>query len=215
MLRINDIAPDFEAESTVGKINFHSFLSDYWGILFSHPKDFTPVCTTELGYMAKIEKQFESRRCKIIGLSVDSVEEHNQWKKDIEETQNVKVNYPLIADKDLKIAKLYNMLPAEENDDGERTAITNATVRSIFLIDPNKKIRMMLTYPMTTGRNFDEIIRVLDSVQLTTEKKVATPAQWNKNEDVIIVPAVSDEEAKKIFGEFRKIKPYLRYTKLQ
>ena len=214
MLRINDIAPDFEAESTEGKINFHSFLEGSWGILFSHPKDFTPVCTTELGYMAKIENEFQSRKCKLIGLSVDSIEEHVQWKKDIEETQKVKVNYPLIADKDLKIAKLYNMLPAEEKNDGKRTAITNATVRSIFLIDPNKKIRMMLTYPMTTGRNFDEIIRVLDSVQLSTEKKVATPAQWKKDEEVIIIPAVSDEEAKELFGKFRKVKPYLRYTKI-
>ncbi len=214
MLRINDIAPDFEAESTEGKINFHSFLEGSWGILFSHPKDFTPVCTTELGYMAKIENEFQSRKCKLIGLSVDSIEEHVQWKKDIEETQKVKVNYPLIADKDLKIAKLYNMLPAEEKNDGKRTAITNATVRSIFLIDPNKKIRMMLTYPMTTGRNFDEIIRVLDSVQLSTEKKVATPAQWKKDEEVIIIPAVSDQEAKELFGKFRKVKPYLRYTKI-
>ncbi len=214
MLRINDIAPNFEAESTEGIINFHSFLADSWGILFSHPKDFTPVCTTELGYMAKIEQEFQSRKCKLIGLSVDSITEHIQWKKDIEETQKVKVNYPLIADKDLKIAKLYNMLPAEEKNDGDRTAITNATVRSIFLIDPSKKIRMMLTYPMTTGRNFDEIIRVLDSVQLSTKKKVATPAQWNKDEEVIIIPAVSDEEAKELFGKFRKVKPYLRYTKI-
>ena len=214
MLRMNDIAPNFEAESTEGIINFHSFLADSWGILFSHPKDFTPVCTTELGYMAKIEQEFQSRKCKLIGLSVDSITEHIQWKKDIEETQKVKVNYPLIADKDLKIAKLYNMLPAEEKNDGDRTAITNATVRSIFLIDPSKKIRMMLTYPMTTGRNFDEIIRVLDSVQLSTKKKVATPAQWNKDEEVIIIPAVSDEEAKELFGKFRKVKPYLRYTKI-
>ncbi len=213
MLRINDIAPNFDANTTAGKINFHSFLDNSWGILFSHPKDFTPVCTTELGYMAKIESEFQSRNCKLIGLSVDSVDDHIEWKKDIEETQNASVNYPLIADQDLKIAKLYNMLPANEPNDVQRTALTNATVRSVFLIDPEKKIRMMLTYPMTTGRNFDEILRVLDSIQLSSRKKVATPANWNKNDEVIIVPAVSDEEAKELFGEFRKIKPYLRYTK--
>ena len=214
MLIINDIAPNFDAVSTEGPINLHQYLSDSWGILFSHPKDFTPVCTTELGYMAKIEKEFKSRNCKLIGLSVDSVEDHHKWKKDIEETQDVKVNYPLIADENLQIAKLYNMLPSDEVNDGKRTAMNNATVRSIFLIDPDKKIRMTLTYPMTTGRNFDEIIRVLDSVQLTTKNKVATPAQWKQNDDVIIVPAVSDEEAKELFGDFKKIKPYLRYTKV-
>ena len=214
MLRINDIAPDFEANTTLGKLEFHSFLGNSWGLLFSHPKDFTPVCTTELGYMAKIEDEFKSRNCKLIGLSVDSIEDHIQWKKDIEETQDASVNYPLIADQDLKIAKLYNMLPADESNDVERTALTNATVRSIFLIDPEKKIRMMLTYPMTTGRNFNEILRVLDSIQLSTKKKVATPANWNQNEDVIIIPAVSDEEAKELFGDFKKIKSYLRYTKL-
>ena len=214
MLRINDIAPNFDAVSTEGPINLHQYLSDSWGILFSHPKDFTPVCTTELGYMAKIEKEFKSRKCKLIGLSVDSVEDHHKWKNDIEETQGVKVNYPLIADENLQIAKLYNMLPSDEVNDGKRTAMTNATVRSIFLIDPDKKIRMTLTYPMTTGRNFDEIIRVLDSVQLTSKNKVATPAQWKQNDDVIIVPAVSDEEAKELFGDFKKIKPYLRYTKV-
>lgn len=214
MLRINDIAPNFDANTTAGKINLHSYLDNSWGILFSHPKDFTPVCTTELGYMAKIESEFQSRNCKLIGLSVDSVDDHIEWKKDIEETQNASVNYPLIADQDLKIAKLYNMLPANEPNDVKRTALTNATVRSVFLIDPEKKIRMMLTYPMTTGRNFDEILRVLDSIQLSSKKKVATPANWNKNDEVIIVPAVSDEEAKELFGEFRKIKPYLRYTKV-
>ena len=214
MLRINDIAPNFDAVSTEGIINLHQYLSDSWGLLFSHPKDFTPVCTTELGYMAKIEKEFKSRNCKLVGLSVDSVEDHHKWKKDIEETQGVKVNYPLIADENLHIAKLYNMLPSDEVNDGKRTAMTNSTVRSIFLIDLDKKIRMTLTYPMTTGRNFDEIIRVLDSVQLSTKKKVATPAQWKQNDDVIIIPAVSDEEAKKLFGDFKKIKPYLRYTKI-
>ncbi len=215
ILRINDVAPDFEANTTQGKINFHDWLSSSWGILFSHPKDFTPVCTTELGYMAKIEEEFSSRNCKIIGLSVDSLDDHEKWSKDIEETQGSKVKYPMISDENLKIAKLYNMLPADEFNDGNRTAITNATVRSIFLIDPNKKIRMMLTYPMTTGRNFDEIIRVLDSIQLTTKNKVATPANWKKNDEVIIVPAVSDDEAKSLFGDFKKIKPYLRYTKVK
>jgi len=214
LLRINDIAPNFEANTTHGKISFHDWLSESWGILFSHPKDFTPVCTTELGYMAKIEKEFSKRNCKIIGLSVDSLDDHEKWSIDIEETQGAKVNYPMISDEDLSIAKLYNMLPVEEVNDGNRTAMTNATVRSIFLIDPNKKIRMMLTYPMTTGRNFDEILRVLDSIQLTSENKVATPANWKKNDEVIIVPAVSDEEAKELFGEFKKIKPYLRYTKV-
>lgn len=214
MLRINDIAPDFKAVTTIGEITLHEYLSDSWGILFSHPKDFTPVCTTELGYMAKIEDEFSKRNCKLIGLSVDSVDDHLRWKKDIEETQGSKVNYPLIADEDLNIAKLYNMLPAAEKNDSKRTAMTNATVRSIFMIDPQKKIRMMLTYPMTTGRNFNEIIRVLDSIQLSSENKVATPANWKKNEDVIIVPAVSDDEAKEIFGDFKTIKPYLRYTKL-
>tara|TARA_B100001027_G_scaffold50382_1_gene33459 strand:- start:604 stop:1248 length:645 start_codon:yes stop_codon:yes gene_type:complete len=214
MLRINDIAPDFKAVTTIGEITLHEYLSDSWGVLFSHPKDFTPVCTTELGYMAKIEDEFSKRNCKLIGLSVDSVDDHLRWKKDIEETQGSKVNYPLIADEDLNIAKLYNMLPATEKNDGKRTAMTNATVRSIFMIDPQKKIRMMLTYPMTTGRNFNEIIRVLDSIQLSSENKVATPANWKKDEDVIIVPAVSDDEAKEIFGDFKTIKPYLRYTKL-
>jgi len=214
MLRINDIAPDFSAETTIGNITFYEYLNDSWGVLFSHPKDFTPVCTTELGYMAQIEGEFSKRNCKLIGLSVDSVGDHLIWKKDIEETQGCSVNYPLIADEDLKIAKLYNMLPAAETNDGSRTAATNATVRSIFMIDPQKKIRMMLTYPMTTGRNFDEIVRVLDSIQLSSNNKVATPANWKKNDEVIIIPAVSDDEAKKIFGDFKKVKPYLRYTKL-
>ena len=214
MLRINDIAPDFSAETTIGNITLHEYLNDSWGVLFSHPKDFTPVCTTELGYMAQIEGEFSKRNCKLIGLSVDSVDDHLNWKKDIEETQGCSVNYPLIADEDLKIAKLYNMLPATETNDGSRTATTNATVRSIFMIDPQKKIRMTLTYPMTTGRNFDEIIRVLDSIQLSSSNKVATPANWKKDEEVIIIPAVSDDEAKKIFGDFKKVKSYLRYTKL-
>ena len=214
MLKINAIAPNFTATTTNGEINFHEWIADSWVILFSHPKDFTPVCTTELGYMASVENEFTKRNCKLIGLSIDSIEDHNLWKKDIEEVQSTSVNYPLIADENLNIAKLYNMLPAEEEPDKSRTAITNATVRSVFLIDPEKKIRMMLTYPMTTGRNFEEIIRVLDSVQLTSKYKVATPANWKKNEKVIIVPAVSDDEAKDTFGEFEKIKPYLRYTRL-
>ena len=214
MLKINEIAPNFEAETTSGKIDFHNWASDSWVILFSHPKDFTPVCTTELGYMAKIEREFTSRNCKLIGLSIDSLDDHNRWKKDIEEVQGVSVNYPLIADEDLNIAKLYNMLPLKEQADNSRTAMTNATVRSVFLIDPDKKIRMMLTYPMTTGRNFDEILRVLDSVQLTSKFKVATPANWKKEDKVIIVPALSDDEAKEVFGEFEKIKSYLRFTKL-
>ena len=216
MLRINDITPDFEAKSTHGIINFHKWIENSWCILFSHPKDFTPVCTTELGYMAKISKDFEKRNCKLIGLSVDSIEDHKSWLKDIIETQGHEVNYPLLADQDLKIAKLYNMLPAEDNfnPNEKRTALTNATVRSVFLIGLDKKIKMMLTYPMTTGRNFDEIIRVLDSIQLTATHRVATPANWKNGEDVIIVPAVTDDEANKIFPKgFKKIKSYLRFTK--
>ena len=214
MLKINDVAPNFAAITTHGKIDFHEWIGESWVILFSHPKDFTPVCTTELGYMASIENEFTKRNCKLIGLSIDSVEDHNLWKKDIEEVQGTSVNYPLIADENLNIAKLYNMLPADEEPGKSRTAMTNATVRSIFLIDTEKKIRMMLTYPMTTGRNFEEILRVLDSVQLTSKHKVATPANWKKNDKVIIVPALSDDEAKNTFGEFEKIKPYLRFTKL-
>ena len=214
MLKINEIAPNFVAVTTHGEIDFHDWIGKSWVILFSHPKDFTPVCTTELGYMASIENEFTKRNCKLIGLSIDSVEDHNLWKKDIEDVQGTSVNYPLIADEGLKIAKSYNMLPAEEKADSSRTAMNNATVRSVFLIDPDKKIRMMLTYPMTTGRNFEEILRVLDSVQLTSKRKVATPANWKKNEKVIIVPAVSDEEAIESFGEFEKIKPYLRFTRL-
>ena len=214
MLKINEIAPNFNAITTNGEIDFHEWIADSWVILFSHPKDFTPVCTTELGFMASIENEFTKRNCKLIGLSIDSVDDHNLWKKDIEDVQGSSVNYPLIADENLNIAKLYNMLPAEEKPDKSRTAITNATVRSVFLIDPDKKIRMMLTYPMTTGRNFEEILRVLDSVQLTSKHKVATPANWKKNEKVIIVPAVSDDDARDTFGDFEKIKPYLRYTKL-
>jgi thioredoxin-dependent peroxiredoxin len=213
-LRINDTAPDFEAETTQGKINFHEWIGDKWAILFSHPKDFTPVCTTELGYMAKIEPEFTKRNAKLIGLSADPVTRHSEWSKDIEETQGAKVKYPMIGDADLHVAKLYNMLPAEEIGADGRTAANNATVRSVFIIGPDKKIKLMLTYPMTTGRNFDEILRVLDSMQLTAKHRVATPVNWKNGDDVIIVPAISDEEAKKIFpGGFKTVKPYLRTTK--
>jgi len=213
-LRINDIAPDFTANTTHGKIDFHSWIGDQWAILFSHPKDFTPVCTTELGYMAKIEPEFTKRNAKLIGLSVDAVENHEKWAADIEETQGAAVKYPMIGDTDLAVAKLYNMLPADEAGTAEgRTAATNATVRSVFIIGPDKKIKLMLTYPMTTGRNFDEILRVLDSMQLTAKHKVATPVNWKQGDDVIITAAVSNEEAATSFPGFRTIKPYLRVTK--
>ena len=214
-LRINDTAPNFTAVTTQGTINFHDWIGDSWAILFSHPKDFTPVCTTELGYMAKLEPEFAKRNCKLIGLSVDPVDNHARWAKDIEETQGHAVHYPMIGDDDLAVAKLYNMLPAEEAGTAEgRTAATNATVRSVFIIGPDKKIKLMLTYPMTTGRNFDEILRVLDSMQLTARHKVATPVNWQDGDDVIIVPAVSDEEAKGLFPQgWKALKPYLRLTK--
>jgi alkyl hydroperoxide reductase subunit AhpC len=213
-LRINDIAPNFTALSTQGIIDFHTWIGDSWAILFSHPKDFTPVCTTELGYMAKIEPEFTRRNTKLIGLSVDPVDSHARWVADIEETQGATVRYPMIGDTELAVAKLYNMLPAEEpgGSDG-RTAATNATVRSVFVIGPDKKIKLMLTYPMTTGRNFDEILRVLDSMQLTAKHKVATPANWKNGEDVIITAAVSNEEAEKSFPGFKTLKPYLRVTR--
>ena len=214
-LRINDEAPNFTATTTHGVLNFHEWIGNGWAILFSHPKDFTPVCTTELGYMAKLEPEFTKRNCKIIGLSVDPVDNHTRWVKDIEETQGYAVNYPMIGDSDLAVAKLYNMLPAEEAGTSEgRTAATNATVRSVFIIGPDKKIKLMLTYPMTTGRNFDEILRVLDSMQLTAKHKVATPVNWKSGEDVIIVPSVSDDEAKGMFAEgWKTLKPYLRLVK--
>jgi thioredoxin-dependent peroxiredoxin len=214
-LRINDTAPNFTAQTTQGKIDFHQWIGDGWAILFSHPKDFTPVCTTELGYMAKIEPEFTKRNAKLIGLSVDPVDNHSRWVSDIEETQGAKVNYPMIGDTDLAVAKLYNMLPAEEAGSSEgRTAATNATVRSVFVIGPDKKIKMMMTYPMTTGRNFDEILRALDSMQMTAKYKVATPANWKQGEDVIISGSVSDEEAKTLFpGGWKAPKPYLRITK--
>ena len=214
-LRINDIAPNFDAQTTHGEINFHEWLGDKWGVLFSHPKDFTPVCTTELGYMAGLEEEFAERNCKIIGLSVDAVENHTEWAKDIEQTQGHAVNFPMIGDSHLEVAKLYNMLPADEPGSSEgRSAANNATVRSVFIIGPDKTIKLMLTYPMTTGRNFDEILRVLDSMQLTAKHKVATPVNWQRGEDVIIVPTVSDEEAEKMFPDgFTKINPYLRTVK--
>lgn len=211
-LRLNDIAPDFQAETTQGTIHFHEWIGNGWAMLFSHPKDFTPVCTTELGYMAKIEPEFAKRNCKIIGLSVDPVESHLKWEKDIEETQGAVVNYPMIGDTNLTIAKLYDMLPAEDSGTSEgRTAATNQTVRSVFVVGPDKKIKLQLTYPMTTGRNFNEILRVLDSMQLTAAHRVATPVNWKDGEDVIIVPAVSDVEAKEIYPKgWKTIKPYLR-----
>ena len=214
-LRINDTAPDFTAETTQGTIRFHDWIGDGWAILFSHPKDFTPVCTTELGYMAKIEPEFTRRNCKLIGLSVDPVDNHARWAKDIEETQGHLPKYPMIGDTDLKVAKLYNMLPAEESGTAEgRTAATNATVRSVFIIGPDKKIKLMMTYPMTTGRNFDEILRVLESMQMTAKHKVATPVNWKQGDDVIIAGSVSDEDAKKLFPQgWKAPKPYLRIVK--
>ena len=213
-LRINDTAPDFEAETTQGRIRFHDWIGDSWACLFSHPKDFTPVCTTELGYMAKIEPEFTKRNTKLIGLSVDPVGRHAEWSRDIEETQGAKVTYPMIGDADLNVAKLYNMLPADEVGADGRTAANNATVRSVFVIGPDKKIKLTLTYPMTTGRNFDEVLRVLDSIQLTAKHQVATPANWKQGDDVIIVTSVSDEDAKKKYpAGFKTVKPYLRTVK--
>ena len=211
-LRINDIAPDFTAETTQGQIRFHDWIGEGWAILFSHPKDFTPVCTTELGLVAKLEPEFKKRNCKVIGLSIDPVADHTKWSADIEETQGSTVNYPLIGDTDLNVSKLYDMFPTDESGTSEgRTAATNATVRSVFIVGPDKRIKLMLTYPMTTGRNFDEILRVLDSMQLTSKHKVATPANWKDGEQVIIVPAVSDEEAKDKYPQgWKALKPYLR-----
>ena len=214
-LRINDLAPNFTAETTQGEINFHEWIGDGWAVLFSHPKDFTPVCTTELGYMAKIQPEFEKRNCKIIGLSIDPLQDHHAWLNDVEEVAVTKVNYPVIADTDLHVAKLYNMFPADESGSAEgRTALTNATVRSVFVIGPDKNIKLMITYPMTTGRNFDEILRVIDSMQLTAKHKVATPVNWQQGDDVIIVPSVSNEDAGKLFPDgWETAKPYLRKIK--
>jgi len=214
-LRINDTAPNFTAQTTKGPIDFHQWIGDGWAVLFSHPKDFTPVCTTELGYMARIEPEFAKRGCKIIGLSVDPVDSHQRWVHDIEETQGVLPKYPMIGDPDLQVSKLYNMLPADEPGTSEgRTPATNQTVRSVFVIGPDKKIKMMMTYPMTSGRNFDEILRVLDSIQLTATHKVATPVNWKPGDDVIIAGSVSDDEAKRLFPQgWKAPKPYLRIVK--
>jgi len=213
-LRIGSEAPDFTAETTEGSINFHEWLGDGWGLLFSHPKDFTPVCTTELGSVAKLKPEFDKRGIKAIGLSVDSVADHLAWSKDIEETQGAAVNYPMIGDEDLAVAKLYGMLPAETSGLAEgRTAADNLTVRNVYVIGPDKQIKLMLTYPMATGRNFDEILRVIDSLQLTANHQVATPANWKHGEEVIIVPAVTDEAAKEKYPDgWRADKPYLRYV---
>jgi alkyl hydroperoxide reductase subunit AhpC len=211
-LRINSEAPNFNAETTQGVINFHEWIGNGWAILFSHPKDFTPVCTTELGYMAGLKPEFDKRNCKIIGLSVDPVSSHSRWAKDIEETQGHAVNYPMIGDPQLKVAKLYDMLPAEagETSDG-RTPADNATVRAVFVIGPDKKVKAMLTYPMTSGRNFDEVLRLLDSIQLTAKHAVATPVNWKQGDDVIIPGSVSDEQAREKFpGGWKTLKPYLR-----
>lgn len=211
-LRIGDKAPDFEADTTQGRIRFHEWLGSSWGVLFSHPKDFTPVCTTELGYMAKLKPEFERRNVKIIGLSVDPVSNHQRWSKDIEETQGYAPNYPMIGDPDLSISKLYGMLPANAGTTSEgRTPADNATVRNVFVIGPDKLIKLVIAYPMSTGRNFDEVLRVIDSLQLTAQHKVATPVNWKQGEDVIIVPSVSDEEAKQKFPQgWKTLKPYLR-----
>jgi thioredoxin-dependent peroxiredoxin len=209
--RINDTAPDFTAETTQGNIDFHQWIGDGWAILFSHPKDFTPVCTTELGYMAKLQPEFAKRNVKIIGLSVDPVTNHAKWAADIEETQGAKVNYPMIGDPQLKIAKLYGMLPADAGDTSEgRTPALNATVRTVFVVGPDKKIKLQLSYPMSTGRNFDEILRVIDSLQLTAKHSVSTPVNWKPGEDVIVGGNVSDDDARKRFGNFKAPKPYLR-----
>ena len=211
-LRINDVTPDFQAETTQGAISFHEWLGSSWCVLFSHPKDFTPVCTTELGYLAGLQAEFEKRNCKVLGLSVDPVTDHDKWSSDIEASQGYKVAYAMIGDSDLKVSKLYGMLPADSGDTcAGRTAATNATVRTVFVIGPDKKIKLMLMYPMTTGRNFDEVLRVIDSMQLTSKHQVATPVNWKQGEDVIIVPAVSDEAAKQKYPSgWKSVLPYLR-----
>lgn len=214
-LRINDQAPNFQAETTHGKIDFHEWIGDKWAVLFSHPKDFTPVCTTELGYMASIQTEFDKRNTKIIGLSIDPLNDHEKWLRDVEDVGGASVRYPVIADTDLHIAKLYNMFSADETGSAEgRTALTNATVRSVFIIGPDKNIKLMMTYPMTTGRNFNEILRVIDSMQLTAKHKVATPVNWQQGDDVIIVPSINNEEAGKIYPQgWETVKPYLRKVK--
>src|SRR6185436_574460 len=208
-LRIGDEAPDFTAQTTEGPIHFHDWIGDHWAILFSHPKDFTPVCTTELGYMAKLKPEFEKRNTKVIGLSIDPVEDHTRWAKDIEETQGTAINYPMIGDPDLTVAKLYDMIHPNASGAQPRTPADNATIRSVFIVGPDKKIKLILTYPMTTGRNFDEVLRVLDSLQLTAKHKVATPVNWKQGEDVIIVPAVGEEEARQKFPQgWKAPRPY-------
>jgi thioredoxin-dependent peroxiredoxin len=210
-LQIGDIAPDFEADTTEGRISFHDWIGDSWAVLFSHPKDFTPVCTTELGYMAKIKPEFDRRGVKVIGLSVDPVDRHGDWARDIEETQGYAPNYPIISDADFNISKAYGMLPASASGDPlQRTPADNQTVRNVFVVGPDKKVKLILVYPMTTGRNFDEVLRVIDSLQLTANHKVATPAQWQQGDDVIISGSVSNEDAKEIFGEWEEPKPYIR-----
>ena len=213
-LRLGDVAPDFTAETTEGTVTLYDYLGDGWGLLFSHPKDFTPVCTTELGYMAGLKPEFDKRKTKIMGLSIDPVADHKRWVGDIEETQGHKVNYPLIGDPDLTVAKLYDMIHPNASGAAPRTAADNATVRSVFIVGPDKKIKLMLTYPMSTGRNFDEVLRVLDSMQLTAKHKVATPANWKQGQDVIIAGSVNDEDAKKLFPQgWKAPKPYLRITR--
>ena len=210
-LQLGDVAPDFEAETTEGPIHFHNWLGDSWAILFSHPKDFTPVCTTELGYMAQLKPEFDRRNTKIIGLSVDPVADHAKWAEDIRETQGYAPNYPLIGDTDLRIAKLYGMLPASATGTAAgRTPADNQTVRNVFVIGPDKKVKLIIAYPMTTGRNFDEVLRVVDSLQLTAKHKVATPVNWKQGEDVIIAGSVSNDDAKELFGSWKEPKPYIR-----
>jgi alkyl hydroperoxide reductase subunit AhpC len=213
-LQIDDVAPNFTAETTEGKINFYDWAGDHWVVLFSHPKDFTPVCTTELGAVARLKPEFNKRGVKVIGLSVDPVENHAKWSADIAETQGTAPNYPMIGDTDLKVSKLYGMLPADTSGTSEgRTPANNATVRNVFIIGPDKKIKLLIVYPMTTGRNFTEILRVIDSMQLTSRHKVATPSDWKQGEDVIITGAVSNEDAQKLFPGYKTLKPYLRTTK--
>ena len=210
-LQIGDTAPDFEADTTEGRINFHDWIGDSWAVLFSHPKDFTPVCTTELGYMAKIKPEFDARGVKVIGLSVDPVDRHGEWAKDIEETQGTAPNYPIISDADFNVSKLYGMLPTSTSGDPlQRTPADNQTVRNVFVIGPDKKVKLILVYPMTTGRNFDEVLRVIDSLQLTAKHKVSTPVNWQQGQDVIIAGSVSNDEAKELFGSWDEPKPYIR-----
>ena len=212
-LQLGDEAPDFTADSTEGELKFHEYLGDSWGVLFSHPKDFTPVCTTELGYMAKLKPEFDKRNVKVVGLSVDPVDKHSKWAQDIEETQGHAPNYPMIGDADFNVSKLYGMLPASvSGDPADRTPADNQTVRNVFVVGPDKKVKLILVYPMTTGRNFDEVLRVIDSLQLTAKHRVATPVDWKQGQDVIISTAVSDEEAKKLFPGYRAVKWYLRIT---